>query len=586
MIVWLASYPRSGNTFFRVLLNSIFDIKTYSIYDDRYDIGADKATSDVVGHEFLPDDFNLTTMRNDKKTYIIKTHDLPDDKIDKSDKIIYLIRDGRESTLSFFKYSTTFVNYKRNLIDFIRMGTWGEHVKQWNPSMRKNTLLIKFEELTDSPNKFIRKIADFTQLKPSNGTIPSFDELQKINPKFFRSGKKDSWKDQYTDEEHLLFWSKNHEQMLDYAYRSNLPSSYQDTEQAKIGKNPPLVTIVTVVYNGVKELGRTIQSIKNQTYPHIEYIVIDGNSNDGTVDIIKEYSDAISYWISEKDNGVYYAMNKAIDKSSGKWLNFMNAGDTFIDNNVISSFVANINEQTDIYYGSRFIQNGDTKTLEETSKLVKFYSMMPFGHQSAFINAKLLKRYNFNTSYQLSADYDFFIKCYHNKYIFENLHFPICYFYTGGLSEKMKLTSLIESLKILSEFITESELKKSLFYKSLSGFISNEDQTPSSKKQLRTVIASKDQVLTLKNNKIDIQNKHLKRQQEILDKRLALIKSKDQALTLKNNKMDIQNKQLSEVQEALNKCQEALNKCNNKIKHLHQLIQSNVITKFILNKNI
>jgi len=226
MIVWLASYPRSGNTFFRVLLNSIFDIKTYSIYGDKLDIGADKATSDVVGHAFLPQDYDLKKLREEETTYYIKTHDLPDQKISPEDKIIYLIRDGRESTLSYKKYTDTFVQSDKSLIDVIsgniNFGSWGDHVQAWDPLNRPNTLLIKFEELTQDPTSQLASISRFLEVKPISDSIPTFEELQKINPKFFRSGKKDSWKEVYTEDDHLVFWLLHHKPMLAYGYSSNI----------------------------------------------------------------------------------------------------------------------------------------------------------------------------------------------------------------------------------------------------------------------------------------------------------------------------------------------------------------------------
>ena len=82
------------------------------------------------------------------------------------------------------------------------------------------------------------------------------------------------------------------------------------------------VTIVTITYNAEAVLEETILSIINQSYDNIEYIIIDGGSTDGTVDIIKKYSDKISYWISEPDDGIYFAMNKAIEQASGQWINF------------------------------------------------------------------------------------------------------------------------------------------------------------------------------------------------------------------------------------------------------------------------
>ena len=97
----------------------------------------------------------------------------------------------------------------------------------------------------------------------------------------------------------------------------------------------PLLTVVTAVFNAVTTLEATIQSVLCQTYPNIEYIIIDGGSTDGTLDVIRKYGDQIDYWLSAPDKGIYDAMNKGIRASSGSWLNFLNANDMFCDRSTI-----------------------------------------------------------------------------------------------------------------------------------------------------------------------------------------------------------------------------------------------------------
>ena len=100
----------------------------------------------------------------------------------------------------------------------------------------------------------------------------------------------------------------------------------------------PLISIITVIYNDGKKLEETILSILSQTYDNLEFIIIDGSSTDETIDIIKKYEDKIDYWISEKDSGIFDAMNKGILAAKGDYINFMNAGDFFITNFTFNNF--------------------------------------------------------------------------------------------------------------------------------------------------------------------------------------------------------------------------------------------------------
>ena len=96
----------------------------------------------------------------------------------------------------------------------------------------------------------------------------------------------------------------------------------------------PIISVITVCYNVASSIEKTMLSVLNQTYKNLEYIIIDGNSTDGTVDIIKRYAERLTFWISEPDNGIYDAMNKGIVKATGEFLIFMNAGDQFLNDKV------------------------------------------------------------------------------------------------------------------------------------------------------------------------------------------------------------------------------------------------------------
>lgn len=114
----------------------------------------------------------------------------------------------------------------------------------------------------------------------------------------------------------------------------------------------PLITIITVSYNIVSRIEETILSVIHQDYSNVEYIVIDGGSTDGTVDVIKKYGNKIAHWLSEKDNGIYDAINKGIDLANGEWIGIMNCGDVYASNDVLSRLFANRdNAGVDVIFG-------------------------------------------------------------------------------------------------------------------------------------------------------------------------------------------------------------------------------------------
>lgn len=122
------------------------------------------------------------------------------------------------------------------------------------------------------------------------------------------------------------------------------------------------ISIVTVVWNAADCIEQTLESVRSQDYNNIEYIVIDGKSTDGTIDIIKQYSDIITTFISEKDSGLYYAMNKGKTFATGDFVLFMNSGDIFLATSVISNIVACITDMDRLYYGNTILYYDNLRT--------------------------------------------------------------------------------------------------------------------------------------------------------------------------------------------------------------------------------
>lgn len=151
----------------------------------------------------------------------------------------------------------------------------------------------------------------------------------------------------------------------------------------------PLVSVVTVVYNRAQELETTLASVVNQTYGQVEYIIVDGGSTDGTLDIIKKYEDRIDFWISEPDKGIYDAMNKAIDLATGEWINFMNSGDRFAAPDALTFFERPFS--ADVVYGDAEIEYpGFTKAWKKT-ELSNLWKRMAFCHQACFVKTAAIR---------------------------------------------------------------------------------------------------------------------------------------------------------------------------------------------------
>ena len=200
--------------------------------------------------------------------------------------------------------------------------------------------------------------------------------------------------------------------------------------------NKPLISIVTVTFNAESYIEETIKSIIEQSYPNIEYIIIDGKSTDGTVGIIKKYEHKITYWISEPDNGIYDAMNKGFKLANGDFIIFMNSGDIFYSKHVLNQSIQHFTSLECIYYGNVYFKYENNKLIFygnefNHKRLIK----ENICHQSIFYPKTIYKNNKYNLKYKLLADWEYNIRHF-NKIKFQYIPVIIAIYDTCGISSK------------------------------------------------------------------------------------------------------------------------------------------------------
>ena len=219
-----------------------------------------------------------------------------------------------------------------------------------------------------------------------------------------------------------------------------------------------LFSIITVTYNASRWLERTIQSVISQSYPHIEYIIIDGNSTDGTLELIEKYQSSITHCISEPDKGLYDAMNKGLKSASGDYVWFINAGDTLYSENTVREIVNAISSGNlpSIIYGETQIvdEQGNPlnmRRLKAPEKLTwkSFRMGMLVCHQSFLVKRTIAESYDLQ--YRFTADYDWCIRCLKKADTIFNTHLILSRFLEAGLSAVNRKESLKERYKIMCE---------------------------------------------------------------------------------------------------------------------------------------
>ena len=223
-------------------------------------------------------------------------------------------------------------------------------------------------------------------------------------------------------------------------------------------KTQPLLSVITICYNE-KQIERTCKSIVSQTWQDFEWIVVDGGSTDGTLDILNKYKDRIDILISEPDKGIYNAQNKGIKLAHGKYLNFMNGGDTFYNSTVLEKVFKGYEQTADVLYGKCCFKDDKVVHIYPyPSKIViNFWLEYTLSHQASFIKKELFEKYGlYDENYKIAADKEKFIVFFKNKCSFHCIPYVIATFDMGGISFRNKLLTIQECQKLKQKHLAHS----------------------------------------------------------------------------------------------------------------------------------
>lgn len=220
----------------------------------------------------------------------------------------------------------------------------------------------------------------------------------------------------------------------------------------------PKFSIITVTYNAGKVLEDTIQSVISQTYKNVEYIIVDGTSKDNTLQVAGKYRDRISKLISEPDKGLYDAMNKGIRLATGDYLCFLNAGDTFHDNETLQHIALTLKSEAlpDVIYGETAIVDANGHFLHMRKKSApkkldwkSFKEGMLVCHQAFFARRDLAIFHLYDMQYRFSADFDWCIRIMKQAKTLHNTHLTLIDYLNEGMTTRNHRASLKERFRIM-----------------------------------------------------------------------------------------------------------------------------------------
>lgn len=232
-------------------------------------------------------------------------------------------------------------------------------------------------------------------------------------------------------------------------------------------KNGLLVSVITIVYNGDRYLEQTIQSVLSQSYQQIEYIIVDGGSTDGSLDIIRKYEDRIAYWKSEPDQGISDAFNKGIALASGELVGILNADDWYEPEAIAA--MTDLYQPDSVLHGNRQFWNEDgSKGSWSRPKLEMLSLEMSLNHPTVFVSKSLYDRYGiFDTNYKMAMDYHLLLRFYKSGVNFIHVDKIITNIRLGGVSSNIP-ACYREVLKAKNEIIGPSFANQLYYYWTLA----------------------------------------------------------------------------------------------------------------------
>ncbi|WP_084669071.1 glycosyltransferase [Spirulina major] len=465
MIIWIASYPCSGNSFFRILLHQFSGFSTYTNYDKKTSISQNLRS--IVGYQPLP--MSQEKMQNASELFFIKTHELPSDQ----SPAIYLVRDGRDALVSYAHY--IFANYPEQICDRTfdqvlrdlvissnHVSGWSGHVLTWT-QRQAPTIILRFEYLIQHPHPqdiihyALQRLNINQDIISQDAKIPEFKDSKKEYLSYFRNGQVGQWLTEMPMDIQAEFWKKHGYAMQKMGYSQHrsflsmgveffeaenfvsqkneyfilptkainklkteliekektiqnmafflklspsywlvihfrpflkrklpkrlvtfirrnknplslelqftprsirLPRSYYCVNKSISSDEMPWISVVTPSYNQVQYISKTIESILQQKYPNLDYVIQDGGSNDGTTEILARYAQQVSHIESSPDGGQAHAINLGFQKTKGEIMAWLNADDILLPGalHYVSEFFSN-NPGVDVVYSHRILIN-------------------------------------------------------------------------------------------------------------------------------------------------------------------------------------------------------------------------------------